>query len=606
MDEIENKKISLSVFREMLRNSIRLTKIIWKEKKGMIIALLFVFFVVSAAPFMQSGSNGLLINELVKIAGNGIITSKLILFIIFAVSASFLPSIMLKIQDYISKIFYFLLEEKFDILILNKKGEIDIASHEDPKQRDLLNKIKENGVWRIQNFIDRQFYILQNIIEAVIASIILIFFKWWIFLILIIGTLPEFIVELKYGEHIWNIHTAKAEVRRKYWDLHSYFGSIGSIIELKLFQNTGYFVLQIKELLANFLNEQRIEEKKKILNQLWSTLLSQFSIAFAVVFFIIEVVNGNLLIGTLVFVIASVSDLRRSLSSLFNNLGRQYQDGLFVTDVFKFLDIKAALKKPEKGIILNPNKTPEIVFENVDFAYPETEKLTLKNFSLKITPGEKLALIGVNGAGKTTLIKLLSRFYDPTRGRILINGNDLKTVDLESWYTMLGAIFQDYSHYHFVVKDAISIGRTSEEQKIEKVKDAAMASEADIFIKEWEKSYNQMLGKEFTEGIEPSIGQWQKLALARTFYRDPKILILDEPTSSIDAEAEAKIFERLEALPKDRTVILISHRFSTVRHADKIAVLENGELKELGKHEELLHKNGIYARLFNLQAKGYK
>lgn len=602
-----DNKLSLAVFREMFRNSGRLTKIIWKEKRGIIIASFFVFAIISTAPFLQSGLNGLLINELVKIAGNGNMSLNLIIIIIAVVSASFVLSAMFKIQEYVSRIFYFLLEEKITLLVLKKKGEIDIASHENPKQNDLLNKIKEHGVWRTQNFAHRQYYILQNIIEVIIASGILIFFKWWIFLILIIGTLPEFIIELKYGEHIWNIHTARAEIRRKYWELESHFNFISSITELKLFQNTFYFVNQIKELLVNFLNEQKNTEKKKILNQLWSVSLSQIAVAFAMVFFIFQIIQGNILIGTFVFIFTSVANLRTSLSGLFDNLGRQYQDGLFVTDVFKFLYIPPAIKKPEKGIILNPLKTPEIIFENISFKYPDTGKFVLKNFSLKIEAGEKLALIGVNGAGKTTLIKLLCRFYDPTEGKILINEHDLKEIDLESWYTMLGAIFQDYSHYHFIVRDAIAIGKTGVEQKIKKVKDAAKASEADIFIEEWEKAYDQMLGKEWSEGIEPSIGQWQKLALARAFYRDPKILILDEPTSSIDAEAETKIFEKLEALPKDRTVILISHRFSTTRHADKIAVIAYGTLKEYGSHEDLIiKKNGIYARLFNLQAKGYK
>lgn len=230
----------------------------------------------------------------------------------------------------------------------------------------------------------------------------------------------------------------------------------------------------------------------------------------------------------------------------------------------------------------------------------------LKNFSLRIAPGEKLALVGSNGAGKTTLVKLLCRFYDPDKGRILINGNDIKTVDLESWYRELGVLFQDYDNYHFLVRESIAIGRSGAMSSLEKVKGAAKASEADTFIEEWEKAYEQMLGKQFTGGIEPSIGQWQKLALARTFYRDPQVLILDEPTSSIDAEAEAKIFDRLEQLPKDRTVILISHRFSTVRHANRICVIKDGRLAELGTHAALLKRGGTYARLFKLQARGYR
>ena len=329
-------------------------------------------------------------------------------------------------------------------------------------------------------------------------------------------------------------------------------------------------------------------------------------IAFAIVYFVLQVVKGNLLIGTLTFILASIGDLRQSLSGLFSNLGRQYQDSLFVTDIFRFLSLKPIIKKPEKGIVLDSKQTPEIAFEHVTFSYPGTKKTVLKDFSLKIAPGEKIALVGVNGAGKTTFVKLLCRFYDPDGGKITIDGHDLKEIDLESWYNQLGAIFQDYARYHFIVKEAIAVGRTGVASSLEKVKEAAKASEADTFIEEWEKKYDQMLGKEFTEGTEPSIGQWQKLALARTFYRDPRILILDEPTSSIDAEAEAKIFEKLELLPKDRTVILISHRFSTVRQADKIGVVEEGGLKELGTHEDLLKLNGTYANLFTLQAKGYK
>lgn len=491
-------------------------------------------------------------------------------------------------------------------MILKKKGELDIAIHEDPKKNDLLNKIDENGVFRIKNFVDRQFYILQDIVRVVVASAILALFNWWVFLIVLIGTLPEFFVEAKYGKEVWSIHSSNAEMRRKYWNLRSHFANVSRITELKLFQNTKYFLGAIKELFLSFLKKQKKSEKRKFKLSSISSIFSEIAIAFATIYFIFQVVYGNLQIGTLTFIIASIFSLRQAFSGMFMSFGRQYQDSLFISDVFKFLDIKRVVEEPEKSLQLEKSKTPSIVFDNVSFAYPGTSKTVLKNLNLEIKAGEKVAIIGVNGAGKTTLVKLLCRFYDTTKGNIFIGGHNLKEVDLKSWYRKIGAIFQDYANYHFLVKDSIAIGRTGEKTDLQKVKDSAKASEADIFIEEWEDNYRQMLGKQFEGGVEPSIGQWQKLALARTFYRDPRILILDEPTSSIDAEAESKIFNRLEKLPKDRSVILISHRFSTVRHADKIAVIEKGTIKEYGTHEELMTLDKTYAKLFNLQAKGYK
>lgn len=329
-------------------------------------------------------------------------------------------------------------------------------------------------------------------------------------------------------------------------------------------------------------------------------------IAYALVVLVEKVIAESILIGTFTFFLASIGGLRQSLSGFFGNLGRQYHDGLFIGDVFALLDLKEVVERPKSGIRLDPAKTPEIRFENVSFSYPGAGRATLKDFSLVILPGEKVALIGINGAGKTTFVKLLCRFYDPDDGKILIDGHDLRDIDLESWYTLLSVLFQDYAKYHFIVKEAIAVGRIESKFSLERVKDAAKTSEADVFIEELARGYEQKLGKEFTGGIEPSVGQWQKLALARTFYRDPAILVLDEPTSSIDAEAEAHIFERVEALSQNRTVILISHRFSTVRHASKIAVIEDGTVTELGTHDALLEFKGTYARLFYLQARGYK
>jgi ATP-binding cassette subfamily B protein len=509
-------------------------------------------------------------------------------------------------QTYLSKLFYLFLNEKFETLVIERKGAIDLAVHENPKQSDLFTKVNENGVWRIQNFSDRQFYLIQNILQAIIAGVILALSQWWLLLILVVGTAPEFIEEMVYGRNVWDIYGARAETRRRYWSLREHFDEVPLLAELKLFQNVGHFLGLIKKLFRSFFEEEAVLERKKLWRGLSVLVASQFVIAFATIWYIAQTVHGFILIGTLTFLLASIGSLRQGLSGLFQNLGRQYQDSLFVTDVFKLIDIQPVLVRKEKEIALDTKRTPEIVFDHVDFAYPGTTKLVLRDFSLVIKPGEKIAFVGANGAGKTTVIKLLCRFYDPTEGRITIDGHDLRDVDLESWYAEIGALFQEYAHYNFPTKEAIAAGNTAVPLSLLRAKQAAKDSEADVFIREWANNYEQMLGKRFSEGIEPSVGQWQKLALARTFYRNPRILILDEPTSSIDTEAEAKIFKKLEALPKDISVILISHRFSTVRQANRIIVLKEGVIEEQGTHRALIKLRGDYARLFTMQAKQYK
>jgi ATP-binding cassette subfamily B protein len=248
---------------------------------------------------------------------------------------------------------------------------------------------------------------------------------------------------------------------------------------------------------------------------------------------------------------------------------------------------------------------PTVEFKDVSFSYPETEKTILKHISFTVTPGEKLAIVGLNGAGKTTLIKLLCRVYDPTEGVILVNGVDLKEIDLDAWREYLGVLFQDFSNFQMTAKEAIAISRPNQPLDEEKVLWAAQMAGAAEFIEELPKKYDHLLWKGFKDGVELSKGQYQRMAVARILYRDAFISVLDEPTSAVDAIAEEKIFEVLETKMEGRTVVLISHRFSTVKNADKIAVIEHGELKELGSHKELMAKNGRYTELYNMQASRY-
>ncbi|MBP6855589.1 MAG: ABC transporter ATP-binding protein [Candidatus Pacebacteria bacterium] len=606
--EQKQKKATFS-FRgigSLFKNTHRIIALVWGEKKKLVISLAVLAIIEASIPFIVSGVRGELINELVRTAGQGIASDPLIWWLVAFVITLIIPALFSVLDMFSYQMFIYFIEEKFEMLIIAKKGEIDMAVQEDPQYNDLFNRVREDGVGRIQNFLVRQFTSIISIIGVIVASIIIVSFKWWLLLVIIIGTIPELITETKYGQYIWSIYESKSEIRRKYINIREHFNWLNQLTELKLFQNVANFTERIRVLFLEFQNEQRKNERNRLKARIGSSILSQAVIAVGGVWFVFEVVNGRMEIGTLVFALTSITQLRATLSEFFGTTAKQYQDNLFVSDVFKFLDIKQTLSRSHNPVVLDANSTPEIEFKKVSFAYPGTTRRVLKNISFTIPAGQKLAIVGVNGAGKTTLIKLLCRFYDPTEGVILVNGRDLKTIDIQSWYHMIGALFQDYARYHFEVKEAIAVGRLGLGTDIEKVKASAQAAEADVFIEEWEKKYHQQLGKIFSGGIEPSVGQWQKLALARTFYRDPRVMILDEPTSSIDAQAEAKIFEKLEQLPKDRTVLLISHRFSTVRRAHAIMVIKDGTMTEYGTHAQLLKKKGIYAQLFTLQAKGYK
>ncbi len=606
MSEENKNKVTTSAIREMLANGGRVLRMAYRAKPKLIVGIFVVFAISAGASFGSSGTRALLINQLVKGGTTGSWSSSIILLLCATVFMNILPDLMMELQEYWRWITWFLMEEELETLLLRQRSMLDIATHESPKIQDLITKVNESGVWRMSNFVQRMFFMLQNVIEIVVAGFVILTFKWWVFLIVFAGVIPTLVVESKYSRSIYGIGDTTAEVKRRYWDLSNRFKNLSNIIEIKLTSLSKGFIERIVMLFRGFRGPEEEKQRIKFVKGTQALIVSNLSVAIALGWTINQVIQGDMQVGTLTFVFTSIYALRQALSGLLQNLASQYKDSLYMSDTFRFLDLEPKLKSSNAKEVLAPDHTPEIIFENVSFAYPETETKILRDVNLTIRPGEKLAIVGINGAGKTTLIKLLCRFYDPTEGRILVDGKDLREISLESWYGHLGAIFQDYSQYKFDVKNSIAIGAVSKELVPGKIKEAALSAEADIFIEEFEHKYDQQLGKEFEGGVEPSVGQWQKLALARTFYRDPSIFILDEPTASIDAEAEAKIFDKLEALPDDRSVILISHRFSTVRHAHKIIVVEDGAISEAGTHQELLALDGTYARLFKLQAKGYK
>jgi ATP-binding cassette subfamily B protein len=348
-------------------------------------------------------------------------------------------------------------------------------------------------------------------------------------------------------------------------------------------------------------------DSERFLYQSATGIISAIGFGISLWLIVEQVLSGKITIGTLVFVVSALGALITSLNVLLSRLAGQIERNLYLTDIFAVLDTPPFIERAENPLPLNLSVPPTIEFKNVSFKYEGREDWILQDISLTIEPGEKIALVGMNGAGKSTLIKLLSRIYDPNKGEILVNGIDLRELDLDEWSSYISVLLQDYFNYELSVSESIGMGRVSTHVEEERVQSAAQYSGADEFINEWEHKYRQQLGKEFEEGIEPSKGQNQKIALARTIYRDGLVMVLDEPTAAIDALSEMKIFEQMEKAVGSHTLIVITHRFNTTKNMDKIVVMEKGHIEEIGSHADLIKKKrGLYRKMFDSQAKAFR
>lgn len=577
------------------------------------VLLSIVYSLIGVVPFVQSKILSKIIDSLVSIATGKLVihgisfdTSQGLIALLVAYSImTVVPEFLFAIQGFYYRAWIFKIQQIFQKDFSGKKVEIDIALHESPRFQDLLKKAEWNGYWSIVNFVEIQMYNFQNVLGLIVASIIVISFSYKLYLVIVIASIPKLISELKYGKQVWGIFSEESRDQRLYDELRENFKGTERIVETKLLQSGKKILDIIDALLVKFNSKQIKAEKAKMLMKMGAETIAMCGYAYAIFVIVGQVSSGLLAIGGMTFLLTSLSSLSSSVAGFFLNIARGYKEGQYVKSIFEVMDTPDFLPRNPHPIKLNLDKSPEIIFENVAFRYPAQIKNILHGINLTIRAGEKIAWIGANGAGKTTMVKLLCRIYDPTEGRITVNGVDLRDLDIDEWWTYLGVLFQDFSTYNFKAKDAIAAGRMENATDDERVIEAAKLSDAHSFINEWEYKYEHMIGREF-EGVEPSKGQRQKLALARILYRKAKVLILDEPTAAVDAHSEATIFESLENMPSDVTAIFISHRFSTVRKADRIIVFENGTIAELGSHEELMRKEGIYAGLFNEQAKGYQ
>lgn len=491
------------------------------------------------------------------------------------------------------------------IELMHKAASLDLGMFEDSEFYDKLERARRQTTGRVvlMSMVLSQ---LQDLITIVFLGAGLVVFEPWLILILFIAVLPSFLSEAYFSRSSYSLVRSWTPQRRELDYLRYIGASVETAKEIKVFGLDTFLTGRFSRIAKDYYQANKSIAVKRTI---WGTLLQILSVLAyygAYILIIVRTVAGVVTVGDMTFLSGSFNRLQNQLQNLLSTFTRITESALFLQDYFDFLAIVPTIRDHPEAIAAPKEIKDGIRFENVGFKYPGTEVWAVRHISFFLQPGEKLALVGENGAGKTTLVKLLARMYDPSEGQILIDGIDIRRFSIESYRKMIGVIFQDYVRFSFKAGENVAVGQIEESENTQQIKTAAEKSLADPVIQKLPGGYDQMLGKRFSEGIDLSGGEWQKIALARAYMRDAQIVILDEPTASLDARAEYEVFKRFSELTKGKSAVIISHRFSTVRMADRILVLKNGELLELGTHEELLDKNGLYAELFALQAKGYQ
>ncbi|QLE01703.1 ABC transporter ATP-binding protein [Galbibacter sp. BG1] len=493
---------------------------------------------------------------------------------------------------------------KSSVTIIKKTNEIGISQLEDPEFYDKLERARTQTTSRV-NLMSNILTQVQSLIS--IASLIfgLIYFEPILIIILVLSIVPSFINELKFSSESYSLARSWTAERREL-DYLRYVGANDKTAkEIKLFGLTNFVADRFKLLSDEYYQlNKKLAVKKSSYGALFN-LLGVLSYYAAYILIIYRVLTGVITIGELTFLSGSFNRLRNSLQGFFSRFTRISQSALYLKDYFDFIDLEI-VKDDSKDLPIPKTIKEGFVLENVSFKYPGNRDFVLKEISFQLKAGEKMAFVGQNGAGKTTLIKLFLRFYEPTSGTIYLDGIDIRKFNKEEYQKVFGVIFQDFFKYEFTLKENIAVGKIDEIDNLSRIEKAAHQSLASEVVSEFKNGYEQQLGKRFKKGQELSGGQWQKIALARAYMKDADVLILDEPTSALDAKAEYEVFDRFIGLTKGKTSIIISHRFSTVRMADRILVLKDGKILEIGTHEALMKNNDLYAELFSLQASGYQ